>query len=336
MALQTLTLKNIQSICNSAAGQAEVAKFAQTMNEQGVMKFFIDYAKVRDLISRMVKEGIMKEETPMENYSDENFTKEFIVYSTNKMIDYLSRVSGIESKSIMHGLPMLREMATIYLVGPYRPMMVFYWMSEFAIPFKEELTRIIQHYFTFVRFNPDKFDMYMQLIEDAVPLGINPDVQALAWVRANEEEYRKLDFSEIFAAIPFDRYYEETFDKDVREDRPSPQFGTRFMILPKDEIKRLADEAFKPLVLNEVFPELKSLDTECINEGIKKFFKERPTMVYMLYSRAMFFTKVSELNRLQKEFMKFFDEQGIEYTLESTGPVNPMMLKDMPWSGNPS
>ena len=114
MASQTLTLKNIQSICTSDEGQAEVAKFAQTMNEQRVMKFFVDYTKVRDLNSRMVKDGIMKEETQMEKYSDENFTKEFIAFSTKKMIDYLSRVSGIESMSIMHGLPMLREMATIY------------------------------------------------------------------------------------------------------------------------------------------------------------------------------------------------------------------------------
>ena len=336
MASPTLTLENIQFICTSDEGQAEVAKFAQTMNEQGVMKFFVDYTKVRDLISRMVKDGIMKEETQMEKYSDENFTKEFIAFSTKKMIDYLSRVSGIESMSIMHGLPMLREMATIYFVEPNRPMTVFYWMSEFAITFKEALTRIVWNYFTLVCYNLDKFNMYMQLIEDAVPLGVNPDVPALAWVRANEEEYRKLDFSEIFDDLPFDRYYEETFNQDLREDRPSPEFGTRFMILPKDEIKRLADEVFKPLVLNEVFPELKSLNTECINEGINKFFRERPTMVYMLYSRAMFFIKASELNRLQKEFMKFFDEQGIKYTLESTGPVNPMMFQDMPWSGNPS
>lgn len=337
MAIQTLTTEKIKAICNSAEGQAEVAKFAETMNNQGVIKMFIDFPEVRNLIRRMINDGIIPDSGSIDEYSDENFMKDFIALSTKKMNDYLCRVENIDKKPAEHGLPMLREMANIYFVYPYRPMFVFYWMSEFAIPFREAAQKAIYFHFTVVNYNPDKYDKYMELIDRAFPMGIKSEVKAQSWVKANEKEYKQLDFSEIFASIPFDRYYVEAFEQDVREDKGHPEFGTRFMMASEAEIKAKADEVFKPLVLNEVFPELKNLEVETINAGIKKFFAEKPALVYMLYSRAMFFVKAGELERLQKEFMKFFDENGIDYSLESNAPPHPMMFHKMPWeSGTPS
>ncbi len=336
MTIQTLTTEKIRALCNSAEGQAEVAKFAKTMNDQGVIKMFIDFSEVRKLIRRMMNEGIIPESSAIDNYSDENFMKEFIAFSTKKMSDYLCRVENIEKMSVEHGLPMLKEMANIYFVYPYRPIFLFYWMTEFAFPFREELEKAIHFHFTFVNYNPGKYDTYMDLIKAAIPLGIKPEDKAQSWVKANEKEYKQLDFSEIFASIPFERYYVETFEEDVREDKGHSEFGTRFMIASEAEIKAKADEVFKPLVLSKVFPELKNPEVETINAGIKKFFAEKPVVVYMLYSRAMLFVKAEEIKRLQKEFMKFFDENGINYTVESTEPPHPMMFHEMPWGSNPS
>ena len=337
MALQTLTPGKIKSICNSAEGQAEIAKFAKTMNDQGVIKMFIDFPKVRKVVRRMMEDCIIPEMDISKVYSDENFIKDFIALSTEKMSNFLCGIEDLEKKSVVHGLPMLSEMANVYFVYPYRPMFLFFWMSEFALPFKESLQNAVYYYFTFVKYNPDKYDMYVDLIESAIPLGVSKEVHAEAWVKANEKDYSQLDFSEIFASIPFERYYDGTFEQDLREDRADPMFGSRFMIASKAEIKKKADERFKPLVLNEVFPELKSLEVEIINAGIKKFFDEKPALIYMLYSKAMFFVKAAELERLQKEFMKFFDENGINYTLESNKPPHPLMFQQMPWeNGTPS
>lgn len=338
MAKQTLTTGKIREICESLAGQAEIAKFAQAMNSQGTTALFIDYEKVYNLTRRMVKDGILRDTEALNIFSVENMEKAFIEFMTEKMINYLSRVRDIEKRDASDGLPMLSELATQYLLKPMKPMTVFFWMSEYAVSFKTEFEQCVARYFVLVR-DYDKWSAYKEIISDAIPMGINPNVRALSWVNANQEEYRKIDFSCLFADIDFDRYYAESFDGDPLTKSAVNMKGEDdpFKYVCKESFKFLVDEAFKPLVLDVVFPLAKSLDVPDINAAIKILLKDKPTLVYMLYSRAMFFAKASELKRIQGEFIKFFDKNNIKYEMvPKYQDIDPLMFKDMPWGSMPS
>lgn len=333
MALSMLTPEVIKRICESASGQEEIAKLAQTMNSQGVTKMFIDYEAVRKLMRRMKDDGIWK--AGFELFSDESFDKTLKAILTKKVIEFLCMVDKIEEKPIYHGLPMLKELTGYYLSGDYQPMKVFYWMSEFAMAYKVELETLVDGYFMLACWNPDRHAMYKQLLNDAIPMGINSTVHALAWVNANEEDFAKLDFSKILDAINFDRYYFEAFEKNPEDKAACNAEGESdpWKFVPKSEIRRLADGGFKPLVLDIVFTEAKSLSVPDINAAIKKLFEERPTLVYMLYARAMFYAKVSEMQRFQKLVMQLCDAEGVDYTVVPN-QIDPRMFKENPWSGN--
>ena len=333
MALSMLTPEVIEKICRSSSGQEEIAKLVKTMNSQGVTKMFINYEAVRKLVRRMSSDGICS--LDMSYLTDEKFDETFIAYLTNKVIEFLNMVDRIEEKPSYHGLPMLKELTGYYLSGDYQPMKVFYWMSEFAISYKVEFDQIVDTYFTRISWNPDMHAMYKQLINDAIPMGINSEVHALAWVKANEEAFEKLDFTEILNAIQFDRYYFEVYEKNPEDKAACNAEGENdpWKFVPKSEIRRLADGGFKPLILDVVFQEAKSLSVSDINAAIKKLFKERPTLVYMLYARAMFFTKASEMQRFQKLVIQICDAEGIEYSLVPN-QIDPRMFKENPWSGN--
>lgn len=333
MALLTLTPENIKKICESASGQEAIAKLAQEMNRQGITKMFIDYEKVRALVKRMAKDGICQDSSA--NFSDETLDEILTGFLTEKVIEFLGMVEDIEKKHILHGLPMLKELVGYYLLNPYQPMKVFYWMSEYAVPFKVDIQKVVDLYFMLTGASADKHAMYNELINDAIPLGINSEVHALAWVRANGEDYAKLNFKKIFEAINFDRYYFETFEKNLGDKECCNAEGEHdpMKYAPKSEIKILADEGFKPLVLDIVFQEAKSLSVPDINAAIMKLFEEKPALVYMLYARAMFFVKVSELQRLQQEITKIFDANGIQYSVVPN-QIDPRMFKENPWSGN--
>lgn len=333
MALLTLTHESIKKICESASGQEAIAKLTQEMNRQGITKMFIDYEKVRALVKRMEKDGICQDSSA--NFSDETLDEILTGFLTEKVIEFLELVEDIEKKPIIHGLPMLKELVGYYLLNPYQPMKVFYWMGEYALPFKVDIQNTVNMYFMLTGASADKHAMYNDLINDAIPLGINSEVHALAWVRANEEDYAKLDFKKIFEAINFDRYYFEAFEKDPDDKACCNREGEHdpMKFVPKSEIKILADEGFKPLVLDVVFQEAKSLSVPDINTAIMKLFEERPALVYMLYARAMFFAKASELQRFQKEIMKVLDANGISYSL-IPNQVDPRMFQNNPWSGN--
>ena len=335
-----LNATKIRNICLSAEGQQEITAFVKTLSTQGVTQMFINFSKVEGLIKKMISDHILAD-SPMllKEFSTETIESNFTKFLTPKVINFISAVQTLDQMPEFHGMPMLKNFLHKYLANAMRPLTLFFWMSEFAISYKEMFERFISKHFLFERNAFQQVAEYKALIEKAFPLGVEAEVKALSWVSSNSDSYAKIDFAEIFSAIPFDRYYSELFEKDgdsASMINVSPEMQ-RFSFISKEEIKHLSNEAFKPMILDIVFKNIQSRKVEDINAEITKLFAEKPILVYQQYSRAIFTVKASEMSRLQKEFMKYFDENGIPYTLESRQQqLDPLMFADTPEGSYPS
>lgn len=340
MTTKFLSKQKIHDICRSAEGQQEVRAFVETMNTQGVTQMFIDFQKVEDFVHQMVINDLLGGApitfNPKE-YTKKNLEKQFVEFLTNKVEGYLCCIKDLENMDISHGFPMFKEFLTFYLTHPMKPITFFLWMGQFAVPFRERFENIVNFCYATWICNTQQHRKFRNMINEAIPLGVSAEVKSLSWVYENQKTYEKIDFSEIFSAIPFDRYYAELF-----EDNPNTQ---EFMnpelpnlgFASKNEIRRLTDEAFKPMILELVFKNIQSRNLEDINSEIKKLFLEKPVLVYQQYSRAIFTVKASEFARIQKELIQFFDKHNVPYTMTSEKePVDLPLFMSKPEGNIPS
>lgn len=329
----------IHDICHSAEGQQEIRAFVKTMNNQGVIQMFIDFRKVEDLVHQLVINDFIKGAPVHFNanaFTEKRLEEMLVEFLTTKVESYLCCIKNLENMEASHGFPMFKEFLTHYLTHPMKPVTFFLWMGQFAVPFREKFENMVNFCHATWICSTQKCYKFKNMIKEAIPLGVSAEVPSLSWINENIEIFAKIDFSEIFSAIPFDRYYKELFEENPNTQEfmnpEVPDLG----FANKDEIHRLTDEAFKPMILDLVFKSIQSRKLEDINSELKKLFSEKPVLVYQQYSRAIFTVKASEFARIQNELLKFLNLNNIPYQLISNTPIDPLMTAPTPEGSIPS
>lgn len=323
---QRLTPEEICARFEKTDVQVHVSLLVGKMNQQGLIPLFIKTKALYELACELKREGAIEAEE-VTLYCEDTITKRLNEHISKKLCGLMEVREDVTEENV--GLMVGLQAAEI--CKPKNAHILFSWMAEFVYPIKVKFSEYLKRIQAldseaeddsldgcswsvlngFWKLMDKKMDRLMEMYENAIPCGINPNADTTMWRYICYTEYKRFDISAMLNLITFDRYYAVTF-KHAPTYENVLDGSIKDCVFPnvklsdyhkKDDLRKEINSAFKLMIfdamMNEFFDPDEFLEADH-KELVKNTISKRPMWVAFMYIIAMMYVYRTEHDRLSK------------------------------------
>lgn len=279
----------VNYILLTAEAREQILEFVTNLDNQGILKLFINGQKLDELMATLRKESVLSGNFAWIDFSSEylvrDFNSEFICCFATQL-----SYNGVCEKSEI--IPKIRELIS-ELSEPASALGLYLWLFEYAAMVSNNFAQAINYYYSC---HPG-IDIHpmVKMMTSAIPAVRKYTANCKYWAITRPKTFNKVNIESFLPEAPFDASYQYFFKEALKTAGGCT----------KEQIYEETVHMFKLMLIDDVFEKITSSKKRTsgnISAELMKMYEERKIYIYIKFVRACFEVSLDDMERARIKY----------------------------------